>query len=90
MLDIHKGRNPSIEIHCFKRKGKQSQNIEILFPGDMERQKFIEQLVEYKKKITDGQESSEDDAADEEEEDDEDGNEKEESEEEQQVAVIYD
>lgn len=37
-LEIHKGKDPSVALKCFKG----AHNIKIHFPGDMERQKFVE------------------------------------------------
>ena len=37
---IHDGKDPSVEIKCFSSKA----TIKIMFPGDLERQQFIEKV----------------------------------------------
>lgn len=39
---IHNGEKPTLEIKCFQNK----HSISLLFPGDMERQKFVERLIQ--------------------------------------------
>lgn len=37
---IHDGKDPSVEVKCFKGR----HSIQLLFPGDFERQQFIEKV----------------------------------------------
>lgn len=53
-LNIHKGKDPSVELVCH---GEAAHKVKLLFPGDMERQKFIEAFIERQR--SDGQESEE-------------------------------
>ena len=83
-LGIHKGKDPSVEIKCFDNKHK----IKIMFPGDMERQRFVEQLIRIKRGDKDADEDSEPEVEDE--EDNDVDHEAEESDELPQKAVCYD
>ena len=96
-LNIHKGKDPSVELLCFNKKKNSQQynhNIKLLFPGDMERQRFVETIIALKDKIKNGHTSDTDDKDEqdwEEDENDEDSErENNESDEEPQMAIIYD
>ena len=82
-LGIHKGKDPSVEIKCFDN----NHRIKLMFPGDMERQKFVEQLVKIKR----GEKEEEEDSEPEDDEDEtEDRDKGEESDELPQKAICYD
>lgn len=44
---VNRGKDPTIEIVCFndEKLGK-CRTIKIKFPGDMERQRFVDQIIE--------------------------------------------
>ena len=44
-LSIHKGKDPSIEMKFIDEDIDELNSIKILFPGDMERQKFVEAVI---------------------------------------------
>ena len=39
---VHKGKDPSVELWCF---GEAKLTLNIMFTGDMERQKFVNSLI---------------------------------------------
>lgn len=57
-LEVHKGRKPTVEIHCYDETPYEEReknpdlppyqySIQLCFTGDMERQKFIDMVWEY-------------------------------------------
>lgn len=54
-VEVHKGKDPSVELivgteeQDTNQYGENSQrSLTILFPGDMERQRFLEQVIDFK------------------------------------------
>jgi hypothetical protein len=85
-LDVHKGPNPTVTVRCYDEK----YTIDIHFTGDMERQKFIELLLDAQE--GGGEEQKGDEKAEEGEDDDDSSDMavNDESEEEEIKAIIYD
>ena len=84
-LEVHKGPDPTVTVQCHEDKIQ----IEIRFTGDMERQKFIEQLMD----AQDGggeEEAAAGGQAAEDESDSSDEQSNDESEDEEVKAIIYD
>ena len=50
-MTIHKGKDPSVELRCYTTDEEEQKkySLSIMFTGDMERQKFVERLVEVNK-----------------------------------------
>ena len=84
-LEVHKGPHPTVTVQCYDFKIQ----IEIHFTGDMERQKFIEQLMETQEGGGE-EEAAAGGQADEDESDSSDEQGNDESEEEEVKAIIYD
>ena len=86
-LDVHKGPNPTVCVVSHDAK----HNTEILFTGDMERQKFIDYLIQASE--GGGEEEGGSEKGGEEGEEDEDSSDQggcDESEDEEVKAIIYD
>ena len=103
-LDVHRGKDPSVELRIAPAEGAKDQyreaaqerSLAIRFPGDMERQRFVETLVAVHEQLQNGDEDDEESEKDEgaagggaDGEDDEDGDEKEASDDEVVQALLY-
>ena len=102
MMEIHKGKDPTISLKWDKddesktydketktNSYKYTNFIDIWFPGDMERQMFIGKVLD-ELYAEEEEESEEEDAGDEDDDDEEGANDAEEPDEVAQLAVIYD
>lgn len=76
-LKVHRGKDPSVELivpaaadcqeckpgkECKKHSEYPTRSLGILFPGDMERQRFVEAVIEFHEQLGKGGGEDEDDS----------------------------
>ena len=98
-LDVHNGKIPSVELKCFGKEGEEDDEetylhtVNLMFSGDMERQRFMNEVKEGSK-FKDEPEGDRDkkgaSVGDDDDDQDDDGNADEFTSEEEKEPVLYD